>query len=164
MGSILRRVHTTTILMLLCTGCGGSPTAPASTDLSFDRIDTQRFFNVGGRAFPVETMLTVTDQGTWTDVWGRLTASSMPPAPLPSVDFTRSSVAVAALGARGESCCNIDITAVRRQASTIVVDVTEVTFTGCDFEQALIGPVVMVTLPVPNAAPTFNVTRVTRHC
>jgi hypothetical protein len=69
----------------------------------------------------------VTDQNTWSQTWESINRNVFPAPPVPTVDFGRETVVVAAMGERRSGGFVITIDSARVEADTVVLTVTEST-------------------------------------
>ena len=159
---LFRSARTALLLILtLSLACSdGSPTAPG-TALSFESIAQLSY-----SGFPVQQMSAVRGEREWHEVWRTLYAGQSPVPALPSVDFARETVILAAAGSRSNGCYSIEITrASWTRSGAVAFEVLE-TFPGstCGCTQAVTQPVHVVRLAAVSAAETFVLRRAELAC
>jgi len=101
--------------------------------------------------------LVIADQASLEAVWGRIFAGVVPPPPVPSVDFTRERVLVAALGQRPTGGFGIQLERADLDDSEVIVNVLS-TSPGrlCVVSQAVTQPVDIVMIPAGQAPVRFE--------
>ena len=145
------------IVLVLLTACGAS--APQIPVVHLTSL------NVGYQVFPSETMLVVRDQQSWQTSWSLMTANQIPAPPLPTVDFTKDMVLVAAAGTRPTTGYSVSITDATESSGGVTVNVT-ITSPGSNCAVALHveSPVDVATIARRDGTVGFVVTRKTYNC
>ena len=91
---------------------------------------------------------TIRDEAAWRAAWAEIWARTGPtPPPLPTIDFTRDMIVLAALGQRNSGGYSITVDSASRATSGIVVWVTKLTPGNCGTLAALTQPVDVVSMP-----------------
>ena len=110
------------------------------------------------------TRLVIRDASAWAEMWARL-STARPVPPLPTVDFNREMVVVAALGARPSGGHSIVVESASREGGSVYVTVrSEVPGSGCLLSQALTSPVDVARMPRTDDPVQFRERNVTRAC
>ena len=149
------------LILALPLACSdGSPTAPG-TALSFEGI-----VQLSYSGFSDQQMRAVRSGGEWSEVWQTLYAGQSPVPALPSVDFARETVILAAAGTRSNGCYSIEITRASWNRSGVFAFEVLETFPGstCGCTQAVTQPVHVVRLAAVSAAETFMLRRAELAC
>jgi len=64
-------------------------------------VTTLANFSAETSVFGTETMRVLLDPSTWQTLWAKMTSNNSPGPALPSVDFSKDRVVLAAVGAHG---------------------------------------------------------------
>ncbi len=136
-------------VVALCTACGVQRTSPAAdvpasaTPLPFVSVLKLQYSSLVEEAHEV-----VKSRADWANLWSAATSGFDPPRDVPTVDFGRVVVLVAALGRRPTGGYEVFFTAVYEDEEHLYAIVTEVSpGIGCLTSQAFTAPVAIVTVP-----------------
>ena len=125
----------------------------------------QASLNAATDVFPSETTLTIRDQPSWQELWSQMTRNTSPAPPVPTVDFAKDMVLLAATGTRPTGGYAIAITDGTQSSSGITVNVTiRSPGASCIVTQALTSPVDIATTPRSEGNVAFNVKRAEQNC
>ena len=115
--------------------------------------------------FSDSARIVVRDSTAWGETWRTIHRPFIPPPPIPSVDFSREMVLVAALGARPSEGYEIVFENVREDTSGIEVDVrvTEPA-RGCPVAAAMTQPVDLARIAASGRAVRFRQRNVVVPC
>ena len=126
-------------LVLLAAGCS-SPTSPESLTL----------VRLGSAAAPLTSYsglresqrLVIRDQATWQQTWSAIWSNTAPQPALPTIDFTREMVILAALGERPTGGYSIFVDSASETAAGVTIAVRSLASdSGCPVTLALTQPV-----------------------
>jgi PrcB C-terminal len=140
------------VLSSVAAACTASPSAPDGRDepLSFVRLRPEPLSLTYNSSFRTQMRAVVRDAATWQLTWDEIWRGQSPMPPLPTVDFQREMIIVAALGEKPTGGYSIFLDGVLDSASGLTVQVRIVT------PGARCGTTLALTQPV-------DVARVTRH-
>ena len=133
--------------------CGTSPTSPSySGPLTFTDVAN---FDANINVMTTQSFIAIRDQATWQATWTSLGKA----AALPSVDFTKNMVIVAAYGVQPTLGYSIVVQAVSVAQGVITVSVLETKpGSNCVTGQAVINPVDIVQVPATSGTVVGQVT------
>jgi hypothetical protein len=115
--------------------------------------------------FEDSTRLVVRDTSAWRRAWARLNARYVPQPPLPTVDFTRENVLIAAMGVRASGGFEIHLDSAIRKADAIEVIVRSVMpGDGCMVSATFTQPVDLAKIPATPLPVRFRERNVTASC
>lgn len=150
-------VFALTMAMLL-TGCTALLTPIPVTHLA--SLDLAAY-----DTFPHATTLVIRDQASWQTLWVEMTQNMLPAPPLPTVDFSKDMVLVAAAGVGGWGR-SIEIAGAGESPSGEVVVAVTITSPGkgCVVPQVITSPVDIATIPRSDANVVFKTTIKEHNC
>jgi hypothetical protein len=109
--------------------------------------------------------MVIDDAATLASVWERVFVNQSEPPPLPSVDFRRERVIVAALGGRPSGGYGIELASADVEGGEIVVEVVSTTVgENCAVSQALTQPVDVAKIPRRRTGIRFVEHAAVRNC
>lgn len=115
--------------------------------------------------FEDSTRLVVRDTSAWRRAWARLNARYVPQPPLPSVDFSRESVLIAAMGTRASGGFEIHLDSAIRNADAMEVVVRSVVpGDGCMLSATFTQPVDVAKIPANPLPVRFRERNVVASC
>jgi hypothetical protein len=101
--------------------------------------------------------IVVRDSTAWRELWQQINRPFLPRPPLPSVDFQREMVVVAALGARPNTGFNVVIEGAEEDSAGIEVNVRRSSpGAGCPVGAAMSQPVDLARMPASGRALRFR--------
>lgn len=149
-------------LWLAAVACGGQPEGAAVTAAG---DDVAQLFAGNHSGLHDRHRLVIADSQTWHAVWDSAQAQVSPAPPLPSVDFSRRRVIVAALGERTSGGFDIRVDSLRDVGGVRTVFVTTTKpGPGCMTIAALTQPVHMVSVPATGGDMHFSEAETTKPC
>jgi hypothetical protein len=111
------------------------------------------------------TRLVVHDTSSWRALWQRINAPFFPQPALPSVDFDREMIVVAALGAKPTGGYDIMIEGAAEDSATVEISVLQSSpGTGCALTAARTQPVDLARIPARRKPVRFRERRVVVPC
>jgi hypothetical protein len=144
-------------LLLVIAGCSedDSPTAPAPTQpVAFDTVADER---TSGLRFVRREL--IDDASQWATVWAEIMSTRSPAPPLPSVDFTRDVVILAAMGEQPDACWDTAIRNVTLTGNRFGVTIEEFRpHQSCVCPPIVAQPVHAVRVRRPERIPTASFT------
>lgn len=163
------RVRAALVAAVLLAGCGGSAVAPV--DFNIGPQVTVTHLRSDGLPLTYYSGLTVAqrtvvrDAATWQATWRAIWDRTLPAPALPTIDFTREMVVVAALGERNTGGYAIGIDSAATADSGVVVWVHSTSpGASCGLTQALTQPVDVARLPLLPGPVTFRERAQTVDC
>lgn len=128
-------------LALLSTACSSpltTPSAPVTLTRFASGPESLAYYS--GLREPLQRV--VRDEGEWREVWSAIWRNHAPKPSLPTVDFAREMVVVAALGERPTGGYGILISSASEAAGGLAIEVRAISLVGaCGTTQALTQPV-----------------------
>jgi hypothetical protein len=151
---------------LIAAACGATSSGPSEdAALPVTRL------SAGPQSFTYNSGLTesrrtvVRDAAAWRDMWTAIWRSHSPEPALPSIDFAREMVVVAALGARPTGGYSIFIDAASENASGVAIQIRSASpGPGCAVTLAMTNPVDIARLPRRMGPVTFVEKQETVDC
>lgn len=136
-----------------------------AVDEEFSDTGVRRLYHSYSSGFNSPARLVIRDQESWREAWTTLYIGMSPSAVPPTVDFTRSTVILVALGSRSTGGYDITVSRVARDANVVYVQVTS-TSPGdrCFTTQAFTQPVDVIVLPHVVAEAVFVERKLVRDC
>jgi hypothetical protein len=141
--------------LVACAACESArlgapfPEIPATAvDESFSETGVRRVLHAYYSGFNERARLVIRDDQTWRDAWTRAYIGMSPAPNVPTIDFSKSAVILAARGSMGTGGYDITIARVARDGRVLYVGVTS-TSPGdrCLTTQALTQPIDIVVVP-----------------
>jgi hypothetical protein len=115
--------------------------------------------------FDDATRLVVRDTTAWRSAWVRLNARFFPQPPLPTIDFSRETVLIAAMGERASGGFEIHLDSILRRPDAIEVSVRSVVpGDGCMLSATFTQPVDVAKIPASPLPVRFRERNVTASC
>ncbi len=154
------------IVTAACHGAfvGGQP-APNGEIVPITRFDDRVAGVAQTSGFDQPARLVVRDTSAWRQAWMRMNARFFPQPPLPSVDFQRETVLIAAMGARANGGFEIHLDSALRRADTIEVVVKSVApGDGCMVSASYTQPVDVAKIPALPLPVRFREQMATLSC
>jgi hypothetical protein len=111
------------------------------------------------------TSVVVRDSATWRQLWAELTRPFIPPPPLPTIDFAREMIVVAALGSRPTAGYDIVIEGAARDSTGLEVAVRRTNpGAGCPVLAVVTQPVDLARVPTLAVDTRFRERTVVTPC
>ncbi|HWH53346.1 MAG TPA: protease complex subunit PrcB family protein [Gemmatimonadaceae bacterium] len=111
------------------------------------------------------TSVVVRDSATWRQLWTELTRPFVPPPPLPTIDFAREMIVVAALGSRPTAGYDIVIEGAARDSTGLEVAVRRTSpGAGCPVLAVVTQPVDLARVPTLAVVTRFRERTVVTPC
>ncbi len=171
----MRRIITTVVTVLLVTSCNptskqapedGSARRDAGQTIGMQSLDSslQNYYRQNsGLEEPARVV--VRDAQTWSALWTRIVANSGPKPPVPSIDFSREMLIVAAMGTRGSGGYSIRVGGVSSSSTELVATVIATSpGRSCPTTQAITSPVDIVRVPSSKLLVRFVEQQVVNEC
>ena len=138
--------------LLLLLGCAGDGITVASGPVPMTKVFSDR---QSGIRTPREEL--IAQPARWQIVWDEIVSNRSPKPPLPTVDFDRDVVLVAALGETGDACKSIAIEEVSHVSELLLVRIKETRSPpSCSCPPVTVQPVDVVTVPRRSTTATFS--------
>ncbi len=132
----------TMLATLITTGCGASPVAPNGDPLTLTRLRPEPYSLTFYSGIDDAQRVIVRTQTQWQDVWTAIWSRTSPMPLLPSIDFEREMVIVAAMGSRPTGGFSILIESASESGQQVNVVVRSVSpARNCGVTQAFSQPV-----------------------
>jgi hypothetical protein len=143
-----------------------SPNGPdASQPLSVTRLRAGTLSFSYHSGITQSQRLVIRDQAAWQQVWNDVYRFTFPAPELPTVDFTREMVVVAALGQKPTGGYSIFIDGATETANGVTINVRSVSpGANCAVTLALTSPVDIARVTRREAAVSFAETAATQNC
>jgi hypothetical protein len=107
----------------------------------------------------------VRDSGLWRELWARINQPFLPAPPLPSIDFRREMIVVAALGARPTAGYDVVIEGVAQDSTGIEVALRrQAPAPGCPVAAAMTQPLDLARIPASDHPVRFRERTVVIPC
>ena len=107
----------------------------------------------------------VRDSALWRELWARINQPFLPPPPLPSIDFRREMIVVAALGARPTSGYDVVIEGVAEDSTGIEIALRrQAPAPGCPVAAAMTQPLDLARIPASDHPVRFRERTVVIPC
>jgi len=107
----------------------------------------------------------VRDSQAWSALWAQIVANHSPTPPVPSIDFSREMLIVAAMGTRNTGGYSIKVESVSGSSTELVATVTATSpGRSCMTTQALTAPVDIVRVPRSELPVRFVEQRSVNEC
>ena len=159
------------LFAILAAGCGELPSMDPGVDpdlLGGERIEIIRldeYFPPFNSGFMEQTRRVVQSQAVWEQVWARMWANHHPVPPVPSIDFEREMVLLAAMGGRSSGGYRVQVQAAAALADRVAVRVIETSPGGnCIVTAALTEPVDVVRIPRTPLPVEFRTVTAVHRC
>ena len=149
------RIDLLVLALLSAAGCQSATVGAPATDIPSTAIDevfsdagVRRVAHMYNSSFDRPARTVIRDRESWQVAWATLYIGMPPIVAPPTIDFSRSTVVLAALGTRPSGGYDITISRVARDAGVLYVQVTS-TSPGdkCGVTLALTQPVDVVVVP-----------------
>jgi hypothetical protein len=156
------------VMSILAAGCGGelpsiSPDLDTLPGEPVQVVRLEAYYPHAG--FDTSARLVVENEAEWTLVWQRLWSDHDRIPALPSIDFERERVLVAAMGRRPTGGYAIRVDAAAAQEAHLAVRVVQTSPGGvCLLTQAITAPIDIVKLPRTSQPIQFQTVRKVDEC
>lgn len=171
----MRRTITAVVTVLLVTSC--NPTSKQAPDDGSPRRDAEQ---TGGMQ-PLDSSVhsyyrhssgledsartVVRDAQAWSALWAQIVANHSPTPPVPSIDFSREMLIVAAMGTRNTGGYSIKVESVSGSSTELVATVTATSpGRSCMTTQAFTAPVDIMRVPRSELPVRFVEQRSVNEC
>lgn len=145
----------------IAAGQHGVPTAPVS--LSRLRDGSTAFSSYAGIGAPMRTV--IRDSTAWRQLWDRINRPFVPPPALPSIDFGREMVVVAALGSRPNAGYDVVIEGAEQDSAGIEISVRVASpAAGCPVSTTMTQPIDLARVPITDQPIRFRERDVVVSC
>ena len=136
-------------MLALCTACGVQHTSPAGdVPASATPVPFVSVLKLQHSGLVQEAREVLKSRADWANLWSTATSGFDPSRDVPTVDFGRKMVLVAALGRRPTGGYDVFFTAVYEDEGHLYAIITDVSpGIGCVTSQAFTAPVAIVTVP-----------------
>lgn len=159
------------VMSMLVAGCAELPSISPGLDqvpLPGEPVQVVRleaYFPVHYSGLDAPARLVVESQAEWALVWQRIWGSHDPVPALPSIDFDRETVLVAAMGTRPTGGYAIRVDAAAAQGERVAVRVVETSpGSRCALTQAFTAPIDIVKLPRTPQPIAFQTVKNVHEC
>jgi hypothetical protein len=157
----MSRIAALLVLLLPVFACDDSPTEPGERK----SVVTATVLSASYTGIDRGRNELLRDAGAWSDAWNEIHARMSPRPPLPSIDFGRDMLVLAALGERPNGCFAVEIRAVEQVGATLRVEVEEAApGPACSCTLARVQPVHVLRLARHDGPVEFRDRRVTLPC
>lgn len=138
---------------------------PSGPDPVEGEIPTERLASEWTSGFEEADRRVIHNPIEWAIVWAKIYENRSPKPPLPSINFSKEQVIVAALGSQPSSGYSISITGATRTVGSITVRVERRSpGSGCGGLTVITHPVDVVKMPRTVGPVVFEETAIVRNC
>lgn len=154
-------------VFVLGAACGGSDlTQPPGTSVQMVRLRSEPYPFTFYSGLEQPARLVVRDPLTWRAIWNQIYSRQSPVPALPSIDFSRDMIVVAALGAHSTGGYSILLSGASEEVNNGISVIVDSSSPGsdCVVTEAFTQPVDMAQLPRRNGAVSFVERSHVSHC
>jgi hypothetical protein len=146
------------VMLATVAACGNAPLSPdgGGNALTLTRLRAEPFSFTFYSGLNEPQRIVVRDQTQWKEIWQQIWKKISPIPDLPSIDFTREMVIVAAMGSRPTGGYNILIGAASESGAGVNVVIKSVSPGRCGVTQALSQPVDIASVTRRDGVVTFT--------
>ena len=140
------------IALLLVIGCNGDGITVPAGDVPITRVLNDKYSGIRTQREEL-----IASQARWQTVWDEIMSTRSPKPALPSVDFSRDVVILAALGQSGDACRGIAVEDVDHVSELLRVSIKETRSpSSCVCPPVAVQPVDVVTVPRRSTTAVFS--------
>jgi hypothetical protein len=147
------------LTLILLAGCDGDSSSPTSPDgvVAFTTVHQTQFSGIRTRRGEV-----ISRGDVWRQTWEEINATLSPKPALPTVDFERNILLLAALGETGDACKRVAIESVEHRGGALRVSAKETRPpASCVCPPVTVQPVHVVSIPRAATGASFEFRSVT---